>query len=158
MIKIVTGKINSNKTTRLRQYYEKHHEGDGFLAIKTMQGNIVHHYDLYQLKTGQTMPYVIRASFLKEDEDIRYQIGPYCFLEKAYVFLEKAIEEMINQKISPIYLDEISLLELEGKGLANILKRLLSLDIDLCLVVRRDLIDDVIHTFDIKTYEIIEEK
>lgn len=157
MVKIVTGKINSFKTSRLKAYYQNHLLGDGFLAIKTMSGSIVHHYDLMQLSTNELRPYIIRDSFLKEPQAIRHQIGPYCMLESGCQWVERQIQDMIEKQISPIYLDEIGLLELKDLGFGPLLKRLLDLKIDLCLVIRQDLLDAVIQHFQIKKYEIIGE-
>jgi nucleoside-triphosphatase THEP1 len=156
MVKIVTGKMNSYKTTRLREFYERHPFGDGFVSIKHMQNDRVHHYDLYRLSTQQTHPFIIRDVFLKDDDqEIRYQIGPYCFLESAFQMIEKEIEVMIKNKISPIYIDEIGSLELEGKGFAPIIHQLMALNIDLCVVIREEFIHQVIDYFHIKKFEII---
>lgn len=155
MVKIVTGKINSYKTTRLNAYYQKNRKGDGFISVKTMQGSKVHHYDLMQLSSKKKMLYMIREEFLETSQKVKIQIGPYCMLDSAFMWLEKEIEFMVSQGITPIYLDEIGLLELENKGLAEILKKLIKLNIDLCLVIRQDLLKDVIEYFKIKEYEVI---
>lgn len=155
MVKIVTGKINSYKTTRLQAYYNEHLMGDGFVAIKTMDGSLVHHYDLVKLSTNESVPYIVRDLYLDKSLSVKYQIGPYCMLESACSWVENQIQLMIDNKVSPIYLDEIGLLELKGLGFAGILEKLLKLNIDLCLVVRQDLLESVIKYFQIKKFEII---
>ncbi|MDA3931518.1 MAG: hypothetical protein PF513_02140 [Tenericutes bacterium] len=155
MVKIVTGKINSYKSTRLQVYYEDTLLGDGFIAKKHMIDNLVHSYDLVKLSTKETTPYIIRDDFYNGISDIKYVIGPYYMLASAIEYVEKEIEKMIQQKVSPIFLDEISLLELSEKGFYSILKKLLLLNIDLCIVVREDLLEKVLEKFSIKNYEII---
>lgn len=154
MVKIVTGNINSLKSTRLKSYYEANPIGDGFIALKTMHGNNVDHYDLYRLSTQETRRYIIRSEDVT-DEVIYDKIGPYAMLENGYKYLEETIHYLIENHITPIYLDEISLLELEDKGLASILRELLILQVDICVVIRDDLLDRVLDHFLIKDYEII---
>ena len=155
MVKIVTGKINSYKSTRLKEYYDKHPSGDGFIAIKKMIGNKVHSYSLLQLSSHKFIPYIIRDEFYNNEDEIIYQKGPYLFLKSAIVYLEKVIDESLNNNISPIFLDEISLLELEEKGLYSALNKCLNKNVDVCMVVREDLLEAVITKFNIKEYEMI---
>jgi nucleoside-triphosphatase THEP1 len=65
--------------------------------------------------------------------------------------LESIIDELIAQRISPIYLDEVGVLEINGGGYHNILKKLLSSGLDLVITVRDDLVKPVASHFDIKT-------
>ncbi|QWC00542.1 hypothetical protein KHQ88_02940 [Mycoplasmatota bacterium] len=155
MVKIVTGKINSFKSTRLRQYYEHIRMGDGFIAEKVMSGKIVHSYHLVKLSTGKKTPFIIRNQYDDGSYKVQYKIGPYHIFESAIKYVEHEINQMIEDKIHPIFLDEISLLELEGKGFCQILKKLLSLKKDICMVVREDLLEAVLDKFSINEYEII---
>jgi len=155
MVKIVTGKMNDHKTSRMKAYYQSHPKGDGFISIKHMDNNLVHHYDLYRLSSQETYPYIIREDFYDGTSPIRYQIGPYLFYDAAFEIIENQIDDMIIEGISPIYLDEIGMLELDNKGLHHVLLTLLDQSVDLCLVIREDLVDDVIKKYHIKTYEMI---
>jgi nucleoside-triphosphatase THEP1 len=154
MVKIVTGKINSHKTTRLEAYYQENKVGDGFIAKKFMQETQVLRYDLVRLSDHLQMPYIVRESLLK-DEKVIYKIGPYCFLESAFSFVESEVKRFIREGISPVYLDEISLLELDDLGYHSILKELLAKNIDLVLVIREDLLDQVLAKYKIKEYQIL---
>lgn len=155
MVKIVTGKINSYKTTRLKKYYDMTKIGDGFIALKTMKDNLVYKYDLIQLSNGEVIPFIIRDTFDDLKKEVLYQLGPYHFYKEAFEIVEEKIEEFIIKGIEPIFLDEISLLELNDLGFSQVLKRLLDKKIDLCLVIREDLLDKVLTKFKIKNYEII---
>ncbi len=155
MVKIVTGKINSFKTTRLLEHYQKDLLGDGFIAKKIMSNNQVHSYNLVQLSTKKEIPFIIRDIYDDESKPIIYKLGPYHFYKSAFDFVEKKIYGFIKDGISPIYLDEISLLELEGLGYHQILKKLVDKQIDLCLVVREDLLPKVIEKYQLKDVEII---
>ncbi len=155
MVKIVTGKINSFKTTRLLKHYELHGLGDGFIAVKHMNNNLVKAYDLVRLSDKLTIPYIIRDIYDTNEEEIVYQLGPYRFYKSTQDFVEKAIDDFIEKKTSPIYLDEISLLELNNQGYHKVLTKLLDMKIDLVLVIREDLLKKVIDKYQIKEYEII---
>ncbi|MCK7487649.1 MAG: nucleoside-triphosphatase [Bacillus subtilis] len=63
---------------------------------------------------------------------------------------------MIDYSIQPIYLDEIGVLELEGKCFATVLQEMVDSKLDLVLTVRRDLLERVVERFHIKEYTIVE--
>ncbi|HKL47508.1 MAG TPA: nucleoside-triphosphatase [Candidatus Izemoplasmatales bacterium] len=155
MITIVTGNINSLKTTRLKAHYDARQLGDGFLCLKTMMNDLVHHYDLYRLSTKEQFPFIIREDFYQNEKKIRYQMGPYLFYDQAFKRVEGSVEVMIKAGVSPIYLDEIGLLELKNQGFHHILMQLLHAAVDLCLVIRSDLLDKVIEKYQIEDYEIV---
>ncbi|PKK95209.1 MAG: hypothetical protein CVV60_02400 [Tenericutes bacterium HGW-Tenericutes-5] len=155
MVKIVTGRINSFKSTRLQNYYKEKQLGDGFIARKIMKDSLVYGYNLQRLSTGEEIPFVIRDIYLDENSKIIYQLGPYLFYESAFIYLDKIIDEFIKNKISPVYLDEIGVLELNGQGFDQVINRLIEAGIDLCLVVRNDLLDQVCERYGFKEVEII---
>jgi nucleoside-triphosphatase THEP1 len=155
MVKIVTGKINSYKTTRLLNLYNEINEGDGFIATKTMKDNLVYGYTLVRLSDGYEMDLVIRDIFDDSTKPIIYQLGPYHFYQEAFVFIHNEIKRFINLGISPVFLDEISLLELNNMGYYQGLIALLKQDIDLYLVIREDLLEKVLKKFNINEYEIV---
>ena len=155
MVKIVTGSINSLKTTRIINYYEDNPIGDGFVSKKIMKDNLVYGYNLMQLSTKHEIPLVIRDSLWDGKKRIIFKIGPYCFFEEALMFLEEKTDEFINNNINPIFLDEIGILELNGEGFDQILKKLIKNKCDLFLVVRSDLLDKVCERYGFKEIEII---
>jgi len=155
MIKIVTGKIHSYKTTRLIQHYLLTRTGDGFVSIKFMKESVVSHYDLQRLSTGETFPFVIRENEILPVHNVRCQIGPYCFLESGFQIVEASILEMIDKGVSPIYLDEIGLLEREEKGFSKLFQTLIDRGTDLCVVIRKDILPEILKRYHIKDYEII---
>lgn len=155
MVKIVTGRINSFKTTRLENYYANNHIGDGFISRKIMKDNLVYGYDLIQLSTNKVIPFVIRDSFWDGIKKIIYKIGPYYFYQETFKFLEEKIDEFIVNHVSPVYLDEIGVLELNGQGFDNIIRKLINSKTDLCITVRDDLLDKICERYNFKEVEII---
>jgi nucleoside-triphosphatase THEP1 len=155
MVKIVTGKINSYKSTRLLELYSKDHLGDGFIAKKIMKNDLVMGYDLIQLSNKKEITFIRRDIYDEGIEDVIYKLGPYHFFKSAFEYVEKEVDDFIKRGISPIYLDEISLLELEDKGFHKVLIKLLKNKIDLCLVVRVDLLERVLEKYQINDNVII---
>jgi nucleoside-triphosphatase THEP1 len=156
MIHIVTGKINSGKTTTILELYNTIQKGDGIISVKRMQHDIVHGYDLLRLSDYSTRPFVMHERFFTGDKsNIACQIGPYLFRQDILSDIEAMILLSIEHGISPIYLDEIGVLELQGQCFASILKTIVKQDVEAYITVREDLVEDVISTFKITNYHIL---
>ena len=158
MLNIVTGKINSGKTTRMIELYKCHPSGDGFVSSKNMRGNMVHSYDILHLKTNEKRLFVIHQEFVKEMPKIACQIGPYLFLQETLDFIYDAYRNMIKQGVAPLFIDEIGMLELHDQAFHDIFKELLESNSDIYAVIREDLIDDIIQKYSIKNYKMISHK
>ena len=154
MLRIVTGKINSGKTTTLGNIY-KTFKGDGFISIKHMKQDKVHSYDILRLSTNETTPFILNENLIETTKPISCQIGPYIFLQDTLSYIEDTLKELIKNKVSPIYLDEIGLLELEDKCLHKIFTELLTSKLDLYVVIREDLIKPILNKYNILEYQIL---
>lgn len=156
MLNIVTGKINSGKTTRLLNIYKTTGSGDGFISIKNMRGSLVHSYDILRLSNHYKRQFVVHDQFLDRKLDIACQIGPYMFLEDTLDYIYDEYRKMIKQGISPLYIDEIGMLELHDQAFHQIFKELLESHLTIYAVIRKDLIEDVLKKYSIKEYTIIQ--
>lgn len=150
MIHIVTGNINSGKTTTLTNLYLERHEGDGFVSVKRMHYNTVHGYDLMRLSDQHTRRFVIHQDYWTGQDEIECQIGPYLFFADIVEAVDEQVKAWIETGVSPIFLDEIGMLELHDKCFAKALKRCIENDVETYITVRQDLVDDVIRVFDIQ--------
>ncbi len=155
MVIIVTGKINSNKTTKMLEIYKKNKIGDGFISIKNMVHDTVHSYDAMQLSTQEKNVLIKRTTFFDNDFEIACQIGPYLFNETTLRWIDQSIIKLVHKGISPIYLDEIGLLELEDKGLHKTLSYLIKKKIPLILSIREDLVEAIKTKYNIEINEIV---
>ncbi|PAT01587.1 hypothetical protein CI105_05810 [Candidatus Izimaplasma bacterium ZiA1] len=155
MITIITGKINSGKTTYIKNLYQKDKKGDGVISIKEMIDNTVDNYQSLHLKSNQIFSQVLRNTHTLNEDEIICQIGPYNFLESGLVQSSKLFHQMIDNFISPIYIDEIGLLELDDKHYHNIFKELIKSGLDIVFTVRTDLLDQIIKKYNIKEPKII---
>jgi nucleoside-triphosphatase THEP1 len=147
VVEIITGRINDFKTTKMKRRFEKDHQGDGFISLKHMKDNKVQYYEAMRLSTGEKRLLAQNEAWFKNDFTVRDRIGPYLFNAETMAWIEREIERMIETRISPIYFDEIGMLELSGKGFSAMLKHMVASKLDLVLVIRRDLIDHVVTVF-----------
>jgi nucleoside-triphosphatase THEP1 len=155
MLKIVTGSIASGKTSKLLELYDRDPTGDGFVAIKKMRGEKVSGYDAMRLKTKEQFSLVVRDEFLQEPMAIEAQIGPYLFDRSAMEKIYETFDELIRNRVQPLYFDEVGLLEIEGKGFDSLIKKLVASGLDLILVVRQELVPAFLKRYQVKEYLII---
>ena len=79
----------------------------------------------------------------------------YSFNKDGFTFANNIVESALEKGVKCFYLDELGHLELKGEGFANILRRLLKEKIDLVLVIREALLEQMCKTFEINDYTII---
>ena len=155
MVKIITGKIDSEKTTKLLSVYREKNEGDGFALPKLYSHNQIAGQRLVRLSTKENVVFSLKKSFLPEHWNEAYSYDDYSFSIEGRAFFERGMEHMLLTGASPIFLDEIGPLELEGKGFASALRKLLTMQVDLIIVVRDSCFEDVIRQFHITDYTLV---
>lgn len=153
MVHFISGKMNDGKTTSLISTYRESGVGEGFALIKVMKDSKVHSYIARKLSSDEERLFIIRDSWLAEDFDQVCKIGPYCFSKSTLRWIESTIKEAVREGVSPIYLDEVGVLELQGEGYSDLIKFLVKERIDLYLTIRDDLLKKVMTYFDIVDYE-----
>lgn len=126
--------------------------GDGFVSIKTMSNNQVHHFHLKRLSTNQSTLFICNEKQMDPPFTTPIRIGPYVFKESLFHQVDRDIEEMMKKGISPIFLDEIGLLEIEGSGFFPTLKKLLLYEKDVYVTIRKDILQRAIIVFQIEDY------
>ncbi len=152
MISIVTGKINGGKTTKLKSLYDESKIGDGFISLKTMQDNHPIAYHMYRLTTEEKHLFICRDKTCKPEMLIHETIGPYHISASTYAWVNEIIQELIEQKIEPLYFDEVGLLEVNKKGFYPLIKTMIDSELDVVFVVRKDLLKRFEKTFGISNY------
>lgn len=156
MLNIVTGRINSSKTTKIKEIYNSLQLGDGFISLKNMNGNIVHSYDVLRLATNERRRLVIRDIYSEDKEEVCCQIGPYLFSTKIVDYIEDTIRELITNRVSPLFLDEVGLLELENLCFHNIFTEMLDSGLDIFVTIRKNLLKKILEKYNIKEYNLID--
>lgn len=156
VVYIVSGEVDEGKTGKMAAIHRKLKRGDGFISQKIFnEQNEFVGYEIMRLSTDEAMPLAFNAHHVPAGWDEIYRCGPYCFSGAAFAFAERIIDDIIEQNISPVFIDEIGPLELAGKGFAPLLKRVLATQRDLYIAVRSACLQGVIETFAIHAPRII---
>ncbi len=152
MVIIVTGKINSGKTTKLLDLFKDDLSiDDGFVSIKKFnKSHEVEGYALQRLMTMDEYPWLSKSTPSNE------KIGDYYINQKTLEIVEKIISDLLTSRVQNIYLDEVGRLELEGRGFDKIIKEILKHDVNLTIAVRDKFVDEVVERYHIKDYKIIQ--
>lgn len=156
MIRIVSGPINSGKSSFMRNDYTSRQGADGFVCVKVYAADQHIGYDLHRLNNGQRVPFIRKTDHCPTSWNEAARIGRmYSFCTEGFVFAAQIAEEALKAEATCFYLDEIGPLELGGQGFSPLLTRLLNSNINLVLAVREHLLDDVIKYFSIKNPVIV---
>ncbi|NIM57696.1 MAG: DUF2478 domain-containing protein [Candidatus Aminicenantes bacterium] len=120
MIIILTGPVHSGKTTLLRKVVQElkkqKYRVDGFLSEAVWKKEETVGYDLFDLKTERSIPFIRKAG-----EKEWQKIGPYFFIPEGLAEAEKII--LRGKKADILVVDEVGPLELSGKGFWSSLKQ-----------------------------------
>lgn len=158
--RIITGDIGVGKTTALLKDFnniKKQKESPhGFACKKIRVDDEVIGYDLLCLVTGATCPFIRKLAHLPEDWAEAEKIAQhFSFSKDGFNFAHRLYYEAKRQSVTHFFIDEVGHLELEDKGFAQIIADALQSNIKLTIVVRKQLIEQVLTKFSIKKYQVI---
>ncbi|EKQ52837.1 MULTISPECIES: nucleoside-triphosphatase [unclassified Clostridium] len=157
MISIITGSVNSGKTSMLIDIFRKLGKGDGFFNRKIY---IDAHYvgqEVVRMQNGESKMWSTRI-YQNDNWNEVFKYEKYSFSRNGLEFAESIIESIINSSINPIYIDEIGPLELQGMGFDKLFKKCLGTKKEIYVVIRNTCVNSVIERYNIKMHKIIEAK
>ena len=147
-IYIVTGKIQSGKTTRLFEFIKNHKSVDGILAPIVNGKRKLFHISSKELKELE-VPY---------SDNSTISVGKYNFLKEAFKWGNAKLLESFSNEPEWLIIDEIGKLELLGKGLepaiSEIFQSLIKNKTKIILVIRDYLVDEVIQKYNLNNYQL----
>jgi len=155
MVNIITGEINSGKTSRLVKLYGEINRGDGFFCRKNY---IANHYTgqmIVRLTTGESTCFSFKQDFIPPGWDEVYTFDDYSFSRAGILFAQKVAMEIVQRNIQPVFIDEIGPLELMESGFHEILEQFLYLETNLYLVIRASCLLEVINKYHIAAFQIV---
>jgi nucleoside-triphosphatase THEP1 len=155
MIYIVSAGIDEGKTRKMEALYRQLKQGDGWISRKILSGKEVAGYELERLSTAEKIPLTYKRPYVPASWQEVEEYGPFVFSTPAFVFADLVIDELIEKKIQPVFIDEIGPLELRGKGFYLHLQKVLKAGPDLYIAVRSHCVHEVVEKFTIKKYRII---
>jgi nucleoside-triphosphatase THEP1 len=144
MIYLITGGINSGKTTKMQELFKQNPQGDGFVCPKVFDNGRFIRYDIRHLQSGKTLPFVYPADSIPENWDEQLRYGKFTFSAQAFSFADTIADQSVRNHISPFFLDEIGPLELDlHEGFYAMFRKILFQDIDLYVSIRKSRINDL---------------
>ncbi len=146
---ILTGEINSGKTSYLKELVAQSNAYAGILSVKKFENERFEGYDLFDVDSKSTHEF-IRLSLASESITKRF-----VFDQKMFRYADKLIKKGIDQG-KTIIIDEVGPLELSGGGFDCTLRQCLESGFSYLIVVRRGLVDAVIQRYELKGVEIME--
>ena len=155
MINIITGEVNQGKTSKLLNIYSKIKCGDGFFNRKVYINGHYAGQDIVRLSTSEAKALSFKEGYIPSDWDEAYRYSTYSFCKTGFLFAEDIVSDIIKNNINPIFIDEIGPLELQEKGFYNIFKLCLQIQGNLYVVIRRNLLNEIINKFEINKYMLI---
>ena len=148
-IYILTGEINSGKTTVLNKWIDYWRQNqlniEGVLSEAVIKGGTKIGYNAVDINSGEIYPLVNIKSFFQETD---WQLGKYYFNTKNYL---KLIDKFKYGLKADLYaIDEIGPLEIyEHKGYFELLKIFIQeKTASLLIVVRKECVNDVVKLLD----------
>lgn len=151
-IKIVTGKVQTGKTTRLFTFTHSHDSVDGILAPIVNEKRKLFHLSSRTMKELE----------VDEPNNNTISIGKYHFIKESFTWANEKLIESFNSYPEWLIIDELGKLELKGEGLHKatsfILKNKSELEINVILVIRDYLFEEMLKYYNISNveYEILE--
>lgn len=146
-ITILTGAIHSGKTSYLIRHYSGKEKVYGILTP------VVNDKRLFQnIATGERFAMEAIA-----DEE-SFSVGRYKFSRAAFTSAITILEDAIHQKEGILILDEIGPLELKREGFYEVTKEIIANAnplLEKIIVIRENILQNVIELFEIKSYHII---
>jgi len=158
MVTLVTGPVQSGKSTTLQKLADTYPMAGGFCCPKQIQNGEHIGYLIRSIATAESVPFAV----LQTDKPVGWRevdtIGPWSFSETGFAFATSIIRDCWDRNRHPIFVDEIGPLELLDRGFATLFRKLLAGPTDLFAVVRHNLVDQVIEHFHIQQYTRIDVK
>lgn len=149
MIKIITGKINSGKTTYAKLLAEEL----GFFGViseKVFYSGIFMGYDIVNIQDNHRL---VLARNLGSEHLIGPQIGRFQFSEKAFMVANEWLSRALKAS-KAVIIDEIGPLELSGQGFAPVMTGVDEHD-NLTLVIREQILDKCLEKWNLNPDEIL---
>jgi nucleoside-triphosphatase THEP1 len=146
-IEIITGEVRSGKTSRLRRWLAEHPHADGILSPVIKGKRYVQ-----RIRSGEKR--LLDATGNKDEAKLE-RVGRHVLLKKSFAWAQQELKAAAGET-DYLVVDEIGLLELEGKGLEPLLSTVLQIfNGVLVVVVREGLLERVRECYDWKQAQVV---
>ncbi len=143
---ILTGPINSGKTTKLMQWAAAQKNIDGIFQPVIDEKRFIYHISSRTLK-------ILEAKKTVPENELVI-IGRYQFRKSVFNWAKNVLTDCLDRKLDWLIIDEIGPLELEGKGLeptvSKIFNEIDKLNGNVLCVVRDSLFDQFVKHYNLE--------
>jgi len=150
MVFIITGGVNTGKTTLFERIH-KRQGGGGFSLPKIIVNNQFKGYWIKDLNTGEKTEFALTET----TNGYLHKMERFYFLPEGMAFAKSIYNKAIETEEKNFFIDEIGPLELENKGFSHIFMDALTSFENIYVVVRESCLDDVIRKFGLKEYKLV---
>lgn len=154
MINIITGEIDSGKTSHLRELYNHLSIGSGYLLTKFYYRGRYAGQNLLDLPDKNDIPFSRLVEYIPEHWQERYRYDYYSFSSAGIDKAKLIIRKIIENKERTAFIDEIGPLELLREGIYYDFRELINNTENIYVTIRKECINDVIDTFNLINYKI----
>lgn len=156
MVHIVTGKINAGKSSDLKKRFDRHGLGAGVIGVKLWKEGDIYGYKAHCLPQGSEEILMIHQRHYDGEFENFGMIGPYFYNIDVFKRANQHIISAIEKGQTPIYIDEVGMLELTGGGYHKALTLATSSPTELYISCRQDLVMKIVAMYRLDDYEVIE--
>ncbi len=160
MITIVTGEVDSGKTTALLAIYQMlRGSAEGFAILKEYRDGQFIGQKVMDLLSGNTAPFSYLEDHFPSSLEKHTHYGRFILLDEGLSAADESIRKARLHRAQNIFADEFGPLELRGKGLWPTYRRLLNnLDLqktNLYMAVRNTCVASCIHQLGLPCREVV---
>ncbi|WP_312693952.1 nucleoside-triphosphatase [Caproiciproducens sp.] len=153
---MITGAVNSGKTTQLLKLYNAGRQGEGFALPKYYINGNYAGQKIVRLSNGDSTIFSLTESYIPAHWQEEFHYKNYSFSLEGMHFANHISDDIIMNNLNPVFIDEIGPLEIQKKGFYSITCKMIAYQKDLFLTVRSACIQDIISLFDIKLCRLIQ--
>lgn len=154
MINIITGRVNSGKTTRLIEVYNSTGNGDGFFNRKLYEDGKYIGQEIVRLSDGESRVWSLKGR-TPDDWLPEFTYGDYSFSGEGLQFAHMIIDSINKFSLEPVFIDEIGPLELQNKGFHDLFNLCLQSGREVYAVVRESCLKAVLEKYEIQDCKIL---
>lgn len=149
MIYIISGDAHSGKTRRIKELY-KQWGGDGVISEKIFLEHRFVGYYLTRLSTDEKLEAIYKkdnkpSNWVSSFENVRFS-----FKQDRFNMALRWLEDMMQEGVTPIYIDEIGRVEIEKSlGFHSIIDRLVESELDIYIVIRESNIKSFVAKYNV---------
>lgn len=155
MVTIITGERNSGKTTFFEYWYSEVRRGTGFCLKKLYEGNEFQGYDLVLLPDKERLPFMTVVHPQQEYGNSRIMTEKLAVDTSVFPFVDKWMQESIQNPDEPVWIDEVGMTELSGGGFDTLLRRVLKECSDVRLVIRKNILYKLVQHYGIEKFSLV---